>query len=338
MRTVPLEQAIGLRLAHDITEVNPEKNLKACAFKRGHIVTREDLDPLRKLGKHLLYVWDDSNDRVHEDDAAIRIAPLAAGDNIAFDPEPTEGKISFYAACPGVFRVDVERLYQINALEIPSLPTIHSGYPVSEGKQVAAFRIIPLACDRSIVEKVCSILNEPLFRVDPFVMKKAGVVVTGNEVYEGRIKDAFADKLTMMLKAFGVAVNETAVLPDVRGKIAETVRRFVETCDIVFVTGGTSVDPDDVTVQALSDAGVRYSVKGNPIQPGNNFTVGYKGDGVVCAVPAAALFYKATALNIFLPRLLAGEKIPREDFHRMGHGGLCHFCETCHFPCCPFGR
>jgi len=337
MRKVPLEEAVGLSLGHDITEVDPEGKKKFCAFKRGHIVTENDLEHLRRLGKRALYVWENAGEELHEDEAAKVIAPLAAGENITFDACPTEGKVSFYAACRGIFLVDVERLYRINSLEIPSLPTIHSNFPVEKGAQVAAFRIIPLTCRRSVIEKVRSILSTPLFRVAPYVLEKAGIIVTGNEVWEGRVKDGFAPRLGHTLEKFGVSVTRSAIVPDVREKISSTVEAFVKTCDILFVTGGTSVDPDDVTVQGLRDAGVKYEVKGNPVQPGNNFTVGYKDGVVVCAVPAAALYYRATSLDIFLPRLLAGQKIPKEDFYRAGHGGLCHFCKKCNFPCCPFG-
>ncbi|MFO8008872.1 MAG: molybdopterin-binding protein [Candidatus Brocadiia bacterium] len=337
MRKVALENAVGLPLGHDITEVNPEEGTKLCAFRRGHVVTEQDLERLRRLGKHAVYIWEESGDELHEDEAARTVAPLAAGRNIRFDEEPTEGKIGFYADCAGLFIVDVERLHRINALEVPSLPTIHTNYPVTEGKLVAAFRIIPLTCDRSGIEEVRSILAEPLFRVAPYVLESAGIVVTGTEVYEGRVADGFTDRLTSKLEQFGVRVTETTILPDVRERISAAVEEFSETCDIVFVTGGTSVDPDDVTTQALSDAGVRCEVKGGPIQPGNNFTIGYRADVAVCAVPAAALHYKATALDVYLPRLLAGQRIPREEILRAGHGGLCHFCKVCTFPCCPFG-
>ena len=337
MRRVALEDAVGLPLGHDITEVNVAEGRKFPAFRRGHIVAEEDLEHLRRLGKNAVFIWDDGGDAVHEDDAALRVAPLAAGENITFDNAPSEGKIAFYAKCRGVFQVDTERLYRINSLEIPSFPTIHSNVAVAAGQQVAAFRIIPLTCERSIIEEVCAILREPLLRVASFTMRKAGIIVTGNEVYEGKIEDAFVPKLAGIVGAFDVEVVDTAILPDVREQIAAAVERFAGSCDIVFVTGGTSVDPDDVAVQALCDAGVRYEVKGNPLQPGNNFTVGYKGDVAVCAVPAAALLYKATALDVFLPRILAGQKIAKEDFYRAGHGGLCQFCPKCHFPNCTFG-
>ncbi len=336
MRKVRLEDAVGLCLGHDISEVNTSKRVKHRAFKKGHIISVEDIDRLKDLGKHSIFIWDDNSEEIHEDDAAKTVVPLAAGENIRFDPEPSEGKISFYATCDGVFKVDVERLYRINALEIPSFPTLHNNFPVTKDKQVAAFRIIPLSCERSIIEEVTSNLTQPLLRVKPFLFKKAGIVATGSEVYEGRIKDSFIPKLTRILNHYEVEVEKSLILPDSREKIRAAIESFSESCEIIFVTGGTSVDPDDVTVSALLDAGVQYEVKGNPIQPGNNFTVGYRGDVAVCAVPAASLYYQATALNVFLPRLLAGEKIPREDFHKSGHGGLCHFCKVCQFPICPF--
>jgi molybdopterin biosynthesis enzyme len=205
------------------------------------------------------------------------------------------------------------------------------------GQQVAAFRIIPLICERSVIEKVKCALDNPLLWVEPFLFKKAGIIVTGNEVLERRIEGRFIPKLSHKVERLVVKVVDTVVLSDVKDEISAAVNEFSADCNINFVTGGTSVDPDDVTIQGLHDAGVTYEVKGNPIQPGNNFTVGYKEDMIVCAVPAAALFFQTTALDIFLPRLLAGEKLPKDDFHRAGHGGLCHFCKICYFPICPSG-
>lgn len=336
MEKVALANAVGCRLGHDLTEVVPDKKIKHRLFKRGHIISEADLDRLRDLGKNTIYIWKEGSGEVHEDDAALTVAPLVAGQNIRFDPEPSEGKISFYATCPGIFKVDVERLYRINALEIPSLPTLYTDSPVETDKQVAAFRIIPLTCKQSLLDKMTSVLDRPLISVVPYRLKKAGIIVTGNEVFEERIKDGFIPKLTNILKQYGAEVIDSVILPDSRTRISEAVTRLSDTCDILLVTGGTSVDPDDQTVAALRDAGVTYHVKGNPVQPGNNLTVGYLDNVCVCAVPAATLHFRATALDVFLPRLLAGEQIPKEVFFRAGHGGLCHLCKTCHYPTCPF--
>jgi molybdenum cofactor synthesis domain-containing protein len=337
VRKVPVEKAVGLALGHDITEIIPDKGVKHRAFRRGHVIAAEDVERLRDLGKNAVYVAEPGDTDVHEDDAALAVAPLAAGANIEHDPEPYEGKISFRAACDGLFLVDVERLLAINSLAIPALPTLPTHYPVRAGQTVAAFRIIPLTCPRDIVDQVQARLAEPLLEVRPYTRRTVGVIVTGSEVYEGRIEDRFVPRITAAVSAYGARVTESVILPDDRPRIAAEVNRLAGSCDLVFVTGGTSVDPDDVTVQAMQDAGVVYEVKGMPVQPGNNFTVGYRGELPVCAVPAATLFFRATAFDLLLPRLLAGLRVTREEIFRLGHGGLAQPGAETGFPDCSFG-
>ncbi|MFO7830502.1 MAG: molybdopterin-binding protein [Desulfuromonadaceae bacterium] len=337
MKKVALEYAVGEVLGHDITEVNMEQGRKGVAFRRGHVVEAGDLEAMRNLGKMHIYVWEGSENQVHEDDAARILAPLLAGEGLSFDPEPHEGKIAFYAEKNGIFKVDVSRLERINALAIPSLPTIHNNFPVTPAKQVAAFRIIPLSCAPGVIEHIKSELLEPLLYVKPYEVEQASILVTGNEVYHGHIRDDFTPKLRSKLGHFGVEISRAEVLPDVQHTISRAVNEAAARTRLVLVTGGTSVDPDDVTVQAMEEAGVMFPFQGNPIQPGNNMTIGYKGNTIVVAVPAAALFFATTALDIFLPRMLAGERIEASELVRRGHGGLCHFCARCVYPVCPFG-
>ncbi len=337
MRKVNVEDALGLSLGHDITEIVAAKKMKRVAFRRGHVIQAEDVPRLLDLGKNSIYIVEDGDTDIHEDDAAKTVAPLAAGGNVDHDAEPSEGKINFRAAVPGVFRVDPERLYRINRLAIPTLVTIPNNFPVQAGQLLAGFRIVPLTCDPTIIDQVVAELDSPLLAVEPYVVKTASVLVTGSEVYEGRIKDAFLPRLQETLKPFGVEVNYSTIIPDDRGRISAEVKQAVGNSDIVFVTGGTSVDPDDVTVLAMEDAGVRFTVRGMPVQPGNNFTMGQCGGISVCAVPAATIFHKATALDVMLPRLLARIPISDEDIHRLGHGGLAQPGAEDHFPDCTFG-
>ncbi len=336
MKQIPLSEAVGQVLGYDITEIR-STSFKGVAFKRGHIIQKDDIATLQRLGKNHIYVEDDTADEVHEDTAALLMAPRIAGANIRSDDEPREGKISFFAETRGIFKVDKERLEQINGLAIPSLPTIHNNFPVTTGKQVAAFRIIPLTCTRKMMDQMVSLLEQPLLSVKPFTVKSVVILITGNEVYSGRIKDDFTPTLTAKLKHFGVEVEYSLILPDVKTDISQAIEQAAEKSDLILVSGGTSVDPDDVTVAAMKAAGVRFNQQGNPIQPGNNLTIGKVGSTAVCAIPAAALFFERTALDIFLPRLLAGETINPLDIAKLGHGGLCHFCPTCHYPICPFG-
>ncbi|BAI80299.1 molybdopterin biosynthesis protein [Deferribacter desulfuricans SSM1] len=338
-RKVKIEDAVGLKLAHDITEVNLDKNFKGVAYKRGYKIKNEDIEHFKSLGKYFVYVMDEETleSVVHEDDAAKMLAPLIAGENIDYD-KPSEGKVNFYAKINGLLKVDKEKIIAINRLQIPSLPTKHSNIPVKEGEVVAAFRIIPLYCDNSIIEKVKEILVIPSLDVIPFKFKKAGVIVTGNEVYYGKITDKFLPKISSKLKKFDVEVIKSDILPDEKDVIVNKIKEYIKDVDILFITGGTSVDPDDNTKLAIREAGIDIIQEGNPIQPGNNFTIGYYNDIPVCAVPAAALFYKATALDIFLPRLIAGDKISVDEIAEYSIGGLCHFCKVCVFPVCPFGK
>jgi molybdenum cofactor synthesis domain-containing protein len=338
MIKMPVVEAVGQVLGYDITVVDPEQGRKGVAFSRGHIITEEDIPALERLGKHNIFIWEGNETVVHEDDAALRLAPQIAGENVRYTEKPREGKVNFHATCDGIFEVDVERLEQINRLAIPSLPTIHNYFPVTKGKQVAAFRIIPLTCEPEVMEAIEQLLTDPLLRVRPYKLKRAAVLVTGSEVYSGKIKDGFIPTLAHKLEALGLHVVLARLLPDDKEMIRDAIKQALGECDLLFVTGGTSVDPDDVTVAAMRDAGIDFPQQGNPIQPGNNLTIGYAGETTVCAVPAAALYFEATALDIFLPRLAVGDRITPDEVARAGHGGLCHYCKECHYPICPFGR
>lgn len=338
MIKVSLAEAEGQILGHDITAVDIVKGYKGVAFRRGHVVEKKDLAILERLGKRSIYVWEGTEEEVHEDDAALTLAPLIGGANIRHDLEPREGKITFYATCKGLFEVDVERLERINRRGIPSLPTIHRYFPVQPDKQVAAFRIIPLSCSRQLINELRQELETPLISVRPYRFKTAAILVTGSEVYSGKVTDGFTPRLGRKLSALGIEVIQSQILPDDWIKIGAAIAAALGTCDLILVTGGTSVDPDDVTVSALRQAGVNYPQQGNPIQPGNNLSIGYAGSTVVCAIPASALFFETTAFDVFLPRLAVGDRIDAAEVAGAGHGGLCHFCSVCHYPICPFGR
>lgn len=342
MRKVKVGAAIGLAIAHDMTEVNVEKNIKQVAFRKRHVIQESDVAKLKSLGRENIFVFEENEPEVHEDEAALVMAPLLAGENIVYDKQPREGKISFYADIDGLFKLDVEKIIAINRLVIPSLPTIHNNFVVKKGKQVAAFRIIPLTCKPEIIGSCREILGDvekcQALQIKPFVSRKAALIVTGNEVYSGRIEDKFTDIVAKKLQDFGVDLAAKAIMPDDKDKIQEKIQEFSGLADFLILTGGTSVDPDDATKAAMADAGVKLLQAGNPLQPGNNFTIGYLGNQPVCAIPAAALFFKITAFDIFLPRFVADDPVTADELAALSVGGLCHFCEVCRYPICPFGN
>ena len=339
MKKVKVEDAVGLPLLHDVTEIDLDRNFKGIAFKKGHIITESDIEKLRKIGKRYVYVWEDGDeDLIHEDEFALKLASLIAGENVYYDKYPKEGKINFYSTIKGVLVLNREKIIKLNMLKIPALTTIHNFFPVDKDKLIASFRIIPLFAKRDIFEKSREILDFPPIKVESFKIKKASIIVTGNEVYEGIIEDKFIPILSEKLNFYDIEVVDKVILPDDEDRIKAKLLEFISKSELILITGGTSVDQDDVTKVAIREAGVDIIQEGCPIQPGNNLTIGYFNDNPVIAIPAAAIFYKFTSFDIFLPRIIAKIKISANDIAEASIGGLCHFCKKCHYPVCPFGK
>ncbi len=320
-RIIKVEDAIGRALLHDITKVDKDK-FKGRIFKKGHIIQKEDVEVLKSVGKDHIYVFTIGDDEIHENDAAITLSNVIAGENTYLSKEPKEGKITIYSNVFGVCKIDVEKLNRFNSVGEPSCPTIYNNSIVKKGNKIGAVRIISLVAPKKDIEKAVQIAKGGILKVIPFTLKKAGLIITGNEVFKGRIKDKFEERLRPKLKEFLCEIEEKIILPDDRDQIREKIIQYSKKYDLVILTGGTSVDPDDVTYKAVKEAGVEDFIRGNPIQPGNMLTMGWINDTPVAAVPAAALFFKRTAFDIWLPRFLIGEKITKEEVIKRAHGGL----------------
>ena len=319
---IHVDDAVGKILLHDITAVDPDKGFKGRIFKKGHIIRQEDIETLKRVGKDHIYIFEPGSDEIHEDDAAKLLSKALAGENTVAGDEPKEGKIDIKATAHGVCKIDTERLFAFNAVGEPSCATIYTNSVVRPGDKVAAVRIVSLVAPKREIDDALKIAEGGLVDVIPFTPKRAGLIITGNEVYHGRIKDKFYDKLRPKLAELECEIAEKVILPDDRERIRERIVDFASRYDLVVLTGGTSVDPDDVTYKAIHDAGVENFIRGNPIQPGNMLTMGWIGSTPVAAVPAAAIFFKWTAFDLWLPRFLIGEKISREEVIARAHGGL----------------
>jgi len=340
-KTIPVEQAIGMVLPHDVTEIVPGEK-KGPAFRKGHIIRPEDIDHLKRLGKEHIYCLELGPGELHENHAAVRLANAVAGPNISWGEDIKEGKVSFSASIHGLFKVDVDGLYQLNLLGDIMLSTIHSNTVVRKGDPVAAGRAIPLVIPETLMERAESISRARggLISVKPWKVRRGALVVTGREVYEGRVKDAFAMKMAEKLGAYGVVTISSVLVPDDPHRIAREIAGALDRgAEIVICTGGMSVDPDDVTRHGIRLAGATSEVYGSPVLPGAMFLVAYMRDEVpVLGVPACGMFFKITVLDLVLPRIIAGEAITREQMAAMGHGGLCLGCKRCRYPVCPFGK
>ena len=340
LKKIKLKEAVGTQLAHDMTEVRPGE-FKGAAFHKGHTVCNEDLCRLQKMGKNHLYVIDLEDDEIHEDQAAAILADALAGDGIVWKDEPREGKIKLLAEKDGVFAVNTASLAAFNMVDEVMCATLHNHTLVKKGELVAATRAIPLTMKRAPIERAAAIArqNGAVLAVNTIRKARVGLVVTGNEVYHGLIEDRFAPILSEKVETLGSQVAGVAFAPDDAGLISKAIRSHLDQgCDLLMLSGGMSVDPDDVTRQGIRSAGACEMHYGASVLPGAMFLVAYLGDVPLLGIPACGLFHRITVLDLVLPRMLAGEKIGKAELAFLGHGGLCKDCEECVYPHCPFGK
>jgi len=339
-KRIPVDQAVGMVLPHDITEIVKDE-FKGRAFKKGHIIRTEDIEHLRRLGKEHIYVLELDDDEIHENEAARLMAAALAGRGTEYSDDVVEGKVAIRAACDGLLKVDKAALYRFNLLGEVMCATLQTNTPVKKGEQVAASRLIPLVGARSLVEQAAAIAGagEKMIRVLPLARVKAGLVITGSEVFYGRIQDRFEEVLRNKLAELGSEVAMVGFAPDDPEQIAGEIQKCLAAgAELIVTSGGMSVDPDDVTRLGIRRAGAEDMVYGTPVLPGAMFLAARIGTVPVLGLPACGMFHKITVFDLILPRILTGESIGREAFAEMGHGGLCRNCKDCRYPVCNFGK
>lgn len=383
LRTIPLSEAIGTVLAHDITEIR-QGEFKGRAFRKGHIIKEEDIEHLRRLGKENLYVLNIGPDEMHEDEAALAIAQALMGEGVEMEGEPKEGKINIIAARDGLLKVDKEALLKFNMLGDVMCATLHNNTVVKKGQVVAGTRAIPLVVKKETVQKAIELSRKgklniqdsmsSAFSLQPSASTgvievkelrkpRVGIVITGNEVYYGRVRDAFAPVITKKIEAYNGEIVGLYYAPDDEEFIEARLRELLEAgADLLITTGGMSVDPDDVTRFAIRKLGATDITYGSAVLPGAMFLVAYisaeerrcdraevrktselqsfqTSESIpILGIPACGMYHKTTIFDLVLPRVLAGEKIGRQELAELGHGGLCLNCKECRYPVCPFGK
>ncbi len=339
MKLLPVEEAVGQVLCHDITQIIPGVT-KDAVFRKGHIIREDDIPVLLSIGKEHIYIWENNKTMLHENEAAEILRDMCMNDYMTASA-PKEGKIELAAACDGLLLVDVERLRTVNSLGEMMIATRASGFPVKKGAKLCGTRIIPLVIEAEKMEQAKAAAgNKPLLELKSFRPRSFGVVTTGSEVYYGRIKDTFTPVLEAKLGEYGCTMAAHAVCDDdpemITGAIHEMLQQGIE---LILCTGGMSVDPDDRTPLAIRQAGANIVSYGAPVLPGAMFLLGYFPDGrLVCGLPGCVMYGKRTIFDLILPKLLADVPVTAEDLAGLGHGGLCLNCDVCHFPNCGFGK
>jgi formylmethanofuran dehydrogenase subunit E len=342
LHAVPVEEAVGKHALSDMTRIIPGRE-KGPAFRCGQELTAGDVCRLQQMGRDRVYTLEGTKSDsawIHEDEAALAFAAAMAGDGVAYTEEPSEGKIDFKALQDGLLLIESELLEMFNLVPGVMCATRQAFSVLSRGRRFAGTRAIPLYLARSDFEKAMSILEEgPLFSVRPLRSAVVGVLVTGTEIFRGLVEDKFIPIIRHKVEKLGSQVLDAVIAPDERQAIQEGVQRLLDAgADLIVTTAGLSVDPDDVTRQGLLDVGVSDMLYGAPILPGAMTLIARIGSVPVFGVPACALYFKTTSLDLLLPRLLSGIPITRKDLAHMADGGYCLNCKKCTYPKCPFGK
>ena len=342
MKCVKTQDAVGHVLCHDITQIIKDVK-KGTAFRKGHIVTEEDIPVLLSLGKDNLYIWEKTEGILHENEAAEYLRDICMNENM-IQSEVKEGKIELIAEIDGLLKIDVDKLRAVNSLGEMMIATRHTNTTVKKGDKLVGTRIIPLLIEQEKMEKAKEVAgNRPILSLIPFKKKKVGIVTTGNEVFYGRIKDTFGPVVAEKVKEFGADVIGQTIVNDDMEKITKAVEEFIEQgADMVLCTGGMSVDPDDKTPGAIKNTGARIVSYGAPVLPGAMMLLAYyEKDGKelpIVGLPGCVMYAKRTVFDLVLPRLMADDMVTSDDLAGLGLGGLCLSCDVCTFPNCGFGK
>ena len=339
MRFVKTKDAVGQVLCHDITQIIPGVT-KGPVFRKGHVITEEDIPVLLSVGKENLYIWEKDETMLHENEAAQILCEMCRNEHM-HPSEISEGKIELFADCDGLFKVNREALRRVNGFGELMIASRHRNTPVRRGDKLAGMRIIPLVIEKEKMERARSLCgDEPLFELKKYQRKKAAILTTGSEVYHGRIRDSFTPVVREKLEEYGIEVLFHEIFDDSHERITEGCHRALAAgADLILCTGGMSVDPDDRTPLAIKNTGAKIVSYGAPALPGAMFLLSYYKDDIpIVGLPGCVMYAKRTIFDLALPRLAADDRITAEELAELGEGGLCLNCPQCTFPNCGFGK
>lgn len=339
MKLMKTEEAVGQVLCHDITQIIRGVT-KDVVFRKGHVIQKEDIPVLLSVGKDHIYIWENDEKMLHENEAAEILYRFCKND-FMHSTEVKEGKIEVIADCDGLLKVDSEKLKKINSLGEMMIAGRHGNFPVKKGDKIAGTRIIPLVIRKEKMERAKEVCGEePIYKILPFKKKKVGIVTTGNEVFHGRIQDTFTPVIQEKLAEYDTEIIGHEISDDNPERITRCIKKLLaQGAQMVICTGGMSVDPDDKTPLAIRNTGANIVTYGAPVLPGAMFLLAYTEEkSCIVGLPGCVMYAKRTIFDLVLPRLMADEELGKEDLDVLGEGGLCLSCPICTFPNCAFGK
>lgn len=320
IKAVPVEQAVGKRLAYDTTIVTRDR--AGVLLERGHVITEADVDLLKSSGLYLVYVTEEGGEGVFESEIASRVARALAGDGVEVR-EGRQGSALLLSSRPGVLRVDARILRAVNLSGLALLITRRPYEAFGAGELLGFVDSIPISCSNEELDALVKMVR-PAVSVKGFTRRRIGLVITGTEIYEGRKQDLYTEVVEGKARKYGWDIVFREVVPDSEGEIAEAIKRARGAgSEAIIVTGGMSVDPTDRTPAAIASLGARIVAHGIPIKPTTMTLVAYWRGTPILGLSSGGIYYReVNAIDVIFTLMMAGVRLSRGYLAGLGAGGL----------------
>jgi probable molybdopterin binding protein len=332
-RIVPGRRApaklVGGVLTRDLT-VGGER------WDKGRRLTADDLHALaaEEPGAPITVLLPERGE-LHEDDAALRLAKAIAGPNLDVRG-PNQSRLDLVAAAAGVVTVRVAELERVNRLDPLEVFTVYDGQIVERGDLVGSVKVAPHLVDAMVVEagaRIAGFGSQPIVWVAPFAPRRVGVVV--KESVRATAKDRFEASVRAKIESLGSEIIDIVYVDDDPDAVEMAVARFtrgVDTADLILTAGSASTDPQDTFFTAIDALGGRIVRRGVPSHPGSMLWLARVGGTSILGLPTCGAYSRATAVDLLLPRLLAGEPASEATVAKLGHGGILTRSQRFRFP------
>ncbi len=118
-----------------------------------------------------------------------------------------------------------------------------------------------------------------------------GILVTGDEIVgideapkDGQVRDVHSTTLTLLVEASGAVARLYGVIKDNEDLLRQKLKTALKECDMVLISGGSSMGEKDSTEKVIDEAG-EVILHGIKIKPGKPTIIGRAEDKPVIGVP-----------------------------------------------------
>jgi molybdenum cofactor cytidylyltransferase len=321
---VDIQQSRGKILAHNLSDPSGKRRIR-----KGIILNDDHIAVLSEIGLSQVYIAELDEQDLPEEQAAPMIAAYLAGDHIELQGAAT-GRTNLIAIRPGIVRVDQSRLDAVNRIQGVTVATLPQYRVVSTRGIVASVKVIPYGLPRKVVDETEHIgaESDAVIALIPLEPKEVSLILTGRPGLQTRLNRDFGPPLAERITALGSNITSVNFLPtDSDGAVKQLAKllddQVQQAPGLILIAGETAImDERDILPQAIMMAGGEIESLGAPVDPGNLLLLGYLAGVPVMGAPGCARSRKENVVDWVLPRLLAGEKLTREDIVSMGLGGL----------------